>query len=142
MSYLGNQNFNGTFRSDYFSGNGSTNVFNLSYATGNENSVLVIVSGVVQAPYTYSLINGQIVFTQAPPAATGTNNIEIRYLGERVSVSPYLSADSLGIVRINSNIISENVSITFGYNASSTGPITIATGKVVTIANNSVWKIV
>jgi hypothetical protein len=140
LSYLGQNPVSGTFRSDYFSGDGSTTTFNLSYGTGNENSVLAIISGVVQAAYTYSLNNGQIIFTGAPPA--GTNNIEVRYLGEKVSVSPYLSADSLGIVRINSNIISENVVVSLGYNASSTGPITIATGKNVQIANNSVWKII
>jgi len=140
MSYLGSLPTSGTFRSDYFSGNGSTTAFTLSYGTGNESSVIVSISGVVQAAYTYSLNNGQIIFTGAPPA--GTNNIEVRYLGEKVLVNPYLSADSLGIIRVNSNVISENVAITYGYNASTTGPVQIATGKTVSIANNSVWKIV
>jgi hypothetical protein len=86
------------------------------------------------------LINGQIVFTEAPPS--GSSNIELTYLGERVMVNPYLSADSQGIVRINANILTENCTITTGYNASSAGPLTIANSVVVTVSNNSTWTIV
>ncbi len=130
---------NGSFRSEFFSGDGTTTAFTLGYGTGNEASVLVSVSGVVQATNTYALNNGQLVFTESPP--TGTNNIEIRYLGDRVQVNPALSADTYGVVRINSNVLSENVAIPTGYNASSAGPLTIADGKTVTIANNSTWTI-
>jgi hypothetical protein len=139
MSYIGNQQINGSFRSEFFSGDGTTTAFTLGYGTGNEASVLVSVSGVVQATNTYALNNGQLVFTETPP--TGTNNIEIRYLGDRVQVNPALSADTYGVVRINSNVLSENVAIPTGYNASSAGPLTIASGKTVTIANNSTWTI-
>jgi hypothetical protein len=139
MAYLGNQLLNGTFRSEFFSGDGSTTSFALAYGTGNEASVIVSVSGVKQATNTYALSNGQLVFTEAPPA--GTNNIEVVYMGDRVQVNPYLSADTYGIVRINSNTLTENVSITTGYNASSAGPLTIANNVVVTIANNSTWTI-
>ena len=140
MSYLGNPPSTGIFRSDYFSGNGTSTTFNLSYGTGNEASVIVSIFGVVQAAFTYSLNNGQIIFSGAPPA--GTNNIEVRYLGEKVLVNPYLSADSQGIIRINSNVISENVTIPLFYNGSTTGPVQIATGKTVYVSNNSTWKIV
>lgn len=139
MSYIGNQQINGTFRSEFFSGDGTTTAYGLAYGTGNESSVIVSVSGVKQQTNTYALSNGQLVFTEAPP--TGTNNIEIVYLGDRVQVNPYLSADSFGIVRINANILTENVSITTGYNASSAGPLTIANNRTVTIANNSCWTI-
>jgi hypothetical protein len=139
MAYIGNSIINGTFRSEFFSGDGATTAFTLGYGTGNEASVLVSVSGVVQATNTYALNNGQLVFTESPP--TGTNNIEIRYLGDRVQVNPALSADTYGIVRINSNVLSENVAIPTGYNASSAGPLTIANNRTVTIANNSTWTI-
>jgi len=140
LGYLGNQLVSGTFSSEYFSGNGSTTAFNLSYSTGNEASVLVCISGVKQKTDSYALINGQIVFTEAPPS--GTNNIELTYLGNRITVNPYLSADSQGIVRINANILTENCSITTGYNASSAGPLTLANNVVVTVSNNSTWTIV
>lgn len=139
MSYLGNAPISGSYRVDYFSGTGSATTFSLSYPTGNEASVIVSISGVVQQATTYSLNNGQIIFSAAPPS--GTNNIEIRYLGDRLSVTPYLSADTYGIIRINSNVITENTTITMGYNGSSTGPISIANGRTVYISSGSVWKI-
>ena len=139
MSYLGQPPVSGTFRSDYFSGNNSTTTFNLTYGTGNESSVIVSIFGVVQAATTYSLNNGQIIFSGAPPS--GTNNIEVRYLGEKVLVNPYLSSDTQGIIRINSNYINENTAISIGYNGSSTGPLTIANNRTVTIATGSTWKI-
>ena len=136
---MGNQIVAGSFRSEFFSGDDSTTAFTLNYSTGNEASVIVSISGVKQKTDSYALINGQIVFTEAPP--TGTQNIEVTYLGDRVQVTPYLSADTFGIVRINASTLTENVSITTGYNASSAGPLTVANNVVVTIANNSVWTI-
>jgi hypothetical protein len=140
LSYLGALPTSGVFRTEYFSGNGTTTTYNLAYGTGNEASVIVTIFGIQQQARTYSLNNGQLVFSQAPPV--GSNNIEIRYLGEKVLVPPALSADSYGIIRINSNVITENVQIVLGYNASTTGPVTIANGKSVSVANNSVWKII
>ena len=139
MSYIGNSLVAGTFRSEFFSGDDSTTAFSLVYGTGNEASVLVCISGVKQKTDSYALINGQIVFTEAPP--TGTSNIELTYLGDRVQVTPYLSADNSGIVRINASTLTENVTISTGYNGSSAGPLTIANNVVVTIANNSTWTI-
>ena len=140
MSYIGNSLTSATFRSEFFSGDGVTTAFNLAYGTGNESSVIVSISGVKQKTDSYALINGQIVFTEAPPA--GTSNIELTYLGNRITVNPYLSADGQGIVRINANILTENCTITTGYNASSAGPLTLANNVVVTVSNNSTWTIV
>lgn len=139
MAYLGNQLQNGSFQSEYYSGDGSTTEFTLSYPHGNEPSVIVSIFGVKQKTDSYALVAGKLVFTEAPPA--GDNNIEIVYLGNRVLTNPYLAADTFGIVRINPNVISENVTITTGYNASSAGPLTIANNCVVTVANNSTWTI-
>ena len=140
MSYLGNQIQGGSFQSEYFSGDDTTTAFTLSYPTGSESSVIVSVSGVKQKTDSYALINGQIVFTEAPP--TGSQNIELTYMGSKVTVTPYLSADTYGIVRINASTLTENCSITTGYNASSAGPLTIANNVTVTIANNSTFTII
>jgi hypothetical protein len=139
VSYIGNSLTSATFRSEFFSGDGSTTAFTLNYSTGNEASVIVSISGVKQKTDSYALINGQIVFTEAPPSGTG--NIELTYMGERVLTNPYLAADTFGIVRINANILTENCSITTGYNASSAGPLTIANSVTVQVANNSTWTI-
>jgi len=140
MSYLGANPAYGLFSTDYFSGNGTTTTFNLTKNTGNEASIMVSIFGITQQARTYTLNNGQLIFSQAPP--NGTNNIEVRYLGERVMVNPALSADPYGIVRINSNVLTTNTNIGLGYNASSTGPIQIANNIVVSIASGSVWKII
>ena len=140
MGYLGNSPQSGAIRSEFFTGNNSTTTYNLAYEYGNEASVLVFIDGVKQKTDTYAVINGQIVFTTAPPNS-GTNNIEVVYLGGAVITTPYLSADTYGIVRINANILTQNCSITTGYNASSAGPLTIANNITVTVANNSTWTI-
>lgn len=139
MSYLGNQPVGGSIVSEFFSGNGSTTAFTLSYTYGNEASVLVFIDGVRQATTGYAVINGQIVFDTAPPS--GSSNIELVYLGGRVVTNPYLSADTNGIIRINASTLTENVVITTGYNGSSAGPLTIANGVTVVVSNNSTWTI-
>jgi hypothetical protein len=129
----------GTFRSEYFSGNGSTTAYTLAYGTGSESSVIVCISGVKQKTDSYALINGQIVFTEAPPS--GSNNIELTYMGERVLVNPYMSADTYSVIRLNPSTLTENVTISTGYNGASAGPLTVANNITVTVANNSVWTI-
>ena len=140
MAYIGISPVGGTIRSQFFSGDGTTTTFNLAYEYGNEASVLVFISGVKQKTDSYAVINGQLVFTAAPPSAI--DNIEIIYLGGTVTTTPYLSADTYGIIRINANEIKENTTITTGYNGSSAGPLTVANGFTVSIANGSTWTIV
>jgi hypothetical protein len=79
LSYIGQQLSTGVFRSEYFSGDNTTTTFPLAFATGNESSVIVTISGVKQKTDSYVLFDGQIIFLEAPP--TGTNNIEVLYLG-------------------------------------------------------------
>jgi hypothetical protein len=140
LAVIGNQLLSGSFQSEYFSGDGSTTEYTLTYPHGNEPSVIVSISGVKQKTDSYALIAGKLVFTEAPPA--GSNNIEVVYLGNRVLTNPYLSADTYGIIRINPNTISENVTIPTLYNASSAGPLTIANNRTVTVANGATWVII
>lgn len=140
MAYIGISPVGGTIRSQFFSGDGTTTTFNLAYEYGNEASVLVFISGVKQKTDSYAVINGQLVFTAPPPSAI--DNIEIIYLGGAVTTTPYLSADTYGIIRINANEIKENCTITTGYNGSSAGPLEVANGFTVSVANGSVWTIV
>ena len=139
MSVIGNQLVSGSFQSEYYSGNGSTTEFTLSYPHGNEPSVIVSIFGVKQKTDSYALVAGKLVFTEAPPA--GDSNIEIVYLGNRVLTNPYLAADTFGIIRINPTIIAENVTIPTLYNASSAGPLTIANNCTVSVSNNATWVV-
>jgi len=113
LSYIGNIPQSGAIRSQFFSGDGSTTTFNLSYEYGNEASVLVFITGVKQRTDSYAVINGQIVFSTAPPSATDNN----------------------------ANEISTNTTISDGYNGSSAGPLTVANNVTVTVSNNSTWTI-
>jgi len=120
------------------SGNGSTTTFALDHDYGNEASVLVFLNGVKQKSDSYAVINGNIEFTSAP-----SNGIEIEviFLGGSVKTTPYLSADTYGVIRINANEVTTNTTITTGYNASSAGPLRVANNVTVEIANGSVWTV-
>ena len=81
MSYLGNQPGVGSFivSTERFNGTGSCTQFTITQ-TGiqDANVVDIIVSNVPQDPInSYSITNGVITFTEAPP--TGTQNIIVRY---------------------------------------------------------------
>ena len=112
----------------------------MAYEYGNEASVLVFIDGVKQKTDSYAVINGQIVFTTAPPNS-GTNNIEVVYLGGSVVTTPYLSADEFGVIRINPSVLSTNATITTGYHGSAAGPLTVANNITLTVANNSSFVI-
>jgi hypothetical protein len=79
MAYIGNQPTSAAFVTDLFSGNDVTETFTMSVAPANTASILVVISGVVQSPDTYSINATTLTFSAAPP--TGTANISVRYLG-------------------------------------------------------------
>lgn len=79
MSYIGNQPTQIAFVTDTFSGNGSNTSFSLSVSPAGTSSVLVMVSGVVQDPATYSVVGNTLTFSGVPPS--GTSNISVRYMG-------------------------------------------------------------
>jgi len=138
LSYIGNRPVSGSITNQFMSGDGTTKTFALDHDYGNEASVLVFLSGVKQKSDSYAVINGNIVFGVAP-----SNGIEIEviFLGGSVKTTPYLSADTYGVIRINANEVTTNTTITTGYNASSAGPLRVANNVVVEVANDSVWTV-
>lgn len=86
MAYIGTQPFSGQIVSEFFSGTSAQTTFTLGYPYGPEASLLVFIDGIRQATTTYALYNGAIEFTEAPP--TGSNNIEIVYLGGNIVTDP------------------------------------------------------
>jgi len=138
LSYIGNRPISGSITNQFMSGNGSTTTFALDHDYGNEASVLVFLNGVKQKSDSYAVINGNIEFTSAP-----SNGIEIEviFLGGSVKTTPYLSADTYGVIRINANEVTTNTTITTNYNASSAGPLRVANNVTVEVANGSVWTI-
>ena len=79
MALIGNPIISTDFPKDTFSGTGSATAFTMSIAPASVNAVLVIVSGVVQEPSTYTISGTTLTFSGAPPS--GTNNISVRHLG-------------------------------------------------------------
>jgi hypothetical protein len=58
------------------------------------------------------------------------------------TVNSYMNATTVsGLFYENANAVTANYTITTGYNASSTGPITINNGITVTIPSGQVWAI-
>jgi len=70
---------------DTFSGTGSNAIFTLSKAPADSSSLLVVISGVTQAPNTYTVSGTTLTFSVAPPA--GTDNISARFLGTLATTS-------------------------------------------------------
>lgn len=138
MAYIGNRPVSGSITNQFMSGDGSTTTFALDHDYGNEASVLVFLNGVKQKSDSYAVINGNIVFGAAPSNGL---EIEVIFLGGSVKTTPYLAADTYGVIRINANEVTTNTTITTGYNASSAGPLRVANNVTVEVANDSVWTI-
>jgi hypothetical protein len=80
MAYIGNTTTSIPFIADSFSGNASATSFSpLTRAPAGTASIAVFVSGVYQAPSTYSLVGTAITFGSAP--ASGVGNIIVLHLG-------------------------------------------------------------
>jgi len=81
MAYLGNSPGVGTFivSTERFNGTGACTEFTITQTgISDANTIQVIVSSVIQDPInSYSVTNGVITFTEAPPV--GTQNIIVTY---------------------------------------------------------------
>jgi len=86
VSYIGNTPITSSFLTDTFSGTGSATAFTMTLAPASTTSLLVVVTGVVQDPSTYTVSGTTLTFTGAPPSGTG--NISVRYLGIQPIVTP------------------------------------------------------
>jgi hypothetical protein len=86
MSYIGNTPITSSFLTDTFSGTGSATVFTMTLAPASTTSIIVVVTGVVQDPATYTVSGTSLTFSGAPPSGTG--NISVRYLGIQTIINP------------------------------------------------------
>jgi len=82
MSFIGNPISTMQYPVDYFTGNGSTTAFQMSYNPGSASAMVVTINGIKQiASLTnpaYTLNGTQLVFTGAPASGAA---IEVTYLG-------------------------------------------------------------
>jgi hypothetical protein len=97
MAYIGNQVQTVPFITDTFSGNASTTNFTLTRAPASTASIAVFISGLYQAPTTYTLSANVITFSSAP--SIGTNNIIVLHIGNG-SATQVPSDGSVTTIRI------------------------------------------
>ena len=142
MSYIGEQPRFSDYPSQLFSPNGTDTTFAMGYGVGTPASVIVCISGVKQSVGSYAVTNSTLDFGAGNPPPSGTNTLEIVYLGLKADPSP-IQDQTLGIdaiMRTNAQSITENMSVASTVNAMSCGPITIADTKVVTVLGY--WTVV
>ena len=133
MAYIGTSPVGGLVNSQYFSGDGSTLTFNLTYSYTNEAALLVFITGVKQKSDSYSVIGGQLIFSAAPPA--GTQNIEVIYLSGSVLTALATVANT----NITGNIISSQISANLSLygNTTITGNLVSSGGAKLSLPNTT-----
>ena len=142
MSYIGEQPRFSDYPSQVISRNGTDTSFTLTYSVGTPASIIVCISGVKQSVNAYSVTSTTLDFGAGNAPPSGTNTLEVVYLGLKADPSP-IQDQTLGtnaIMRTNAQTISENLSIASTVNAQSAGPITIADTYVVTVLGY--WTVV
>ena len=77
----------GTFPVQRFSGDGSTTSFTLTEVPATNTSLLVTISGVKQQTSAYSVTDTALDFGAGNAPPSGTNNIEVVYMGQRSLVA-------------------------------------------------------
>ena len=142
MSYIGEQPRFSDYPSQLISPNGTDVSFTLSYGVATPASIIVCISGVKQSVGAYAVSGTSIDFGVGNPPPSGTNTLEIVYLGLKADPSP-IQDQTLGlnaIMRTNAQTIDANMSIASTVNAMSAGPITISDTYVVTVLGY--WTVV
>ena len=149
MSYIGNTQTSIPFIADSFSGNASATSFSpLTRAPAGTASIAVFVSGVYQAPSTYSLVGTAITFSSAP--ASGVGNIIVLHLGNGSTTQVpsdgsvtllKLSGDTFGYINTaftaaNTPSYTANSAASYANSAFSTANSAFATANTITSASS------
>ena len=136
MAYLGNKpGFQyQEVTKDTFSGNASTTDFTLSKSTTGLD-VEVFVENVQQEPTTaYSIAGKTLTFTAAPPS--GTDNIYVLIRGKATMATNNAKRFRATLFE-NPRTLSDDVTVSSGYNATMAGPVTISSGVTLGVPTNS-----
>ena len=142
MSYIGEQPRFSDYPSQLISPNGTDTSFTLTNSVASPASIIVCISGVKQSVGAYAVTDTTLDFGAGNPPPSGTNTLEVVYLGLKADPSP-IQDQTLGlnaIMRTNAQTIDANMSVASTVNAMSAGPITISDTYVVTVLGY--WTVV
>ena len=142
MSYIGEQPRFSDYPSQLLSPNGTDVSFTLTNSVASPASIIVCISGVKQSVGAYAVTDTTLDFGAGNPPPSGTNTLEVVYLGLKADPSP-IQDQTLGlnaIMRTNAQTIDANMSVASTVNAMSAGPITISDTYVVTVLGY--WTVV
>jgi len=142
MSYIGEQPRFSDYPSQLLSPNGTDTSFTLTNSVATPASIIVCISGVKQSVNAYAVTGTLLDFGAGNPPPSGTNTLEVVYLGLKADPSP-IQDQTLGIdaiMRTNAQTIDANMSVASTVNAMSAGPITISDTYVVTVLGY--WTVV
>ena len=132
MSYLGNPLSSMNYPVDYFTGDGTSTTFTLSYTPASATSILVYISGVKQVASTtnpaYYLIGNQLILSAAPAA---NSPIEVNYLGIASQVNVPSSQS------ITQSMLSLQIANTFVTNTITNGTQNVITLVAPPVSSNS-----
>ena len=82
MAYIGKEPVNGFHKKQSLTTDGSTVTFSLDFTVASEESIIVVVGGVIQEPDTAYTVSGtQLTFTAAPDAGS---NVYVVFLGKEL----------------------------------------------------------
>ena len=136
MAYLGNKpgfQYQDVTK-DSFSGDGSTTDFTLSKSSTGLD-VEVFVENVQQEPTSaYSVAGKTLSFTAAPPS--GTDNIYVLIRGKATMATNNAKRFRATLFE-NPRTISDDITLTSGYNATIAGPVTVSSGVTLGVPTNS-----
>jgi len=136
MAYLGNKpgfQYQDVTK-DSFSGDGSTTDFTLSKSSTGLD-VEVFVENVQQEPTTaYSIAGKTLSFTAAPPS--GTDNIYVLIRG-KATVKTNTADRFKSVLFENPRTITDEITLTSGYNATIAGPVTVSSGVTLGVPTHS-----
>lgn len=163
MGYVGNQSSNSysSMIKQDITGNGGTS-YTLNHAVANSNEIEVFVNNVRQEPTEaygasgtaltmtgavastdnfYVVYIGKALQTVVPPASSITSNM----MSGSAGVGSFLgdTGTALGnIIRVHENELNSSVTVASNTNGVAAGPLTLASGVVLTIANGATLAVV
>jgi len=120
-----------TDTTDFTATNGNSVTFTVALLLNDEVTVISLKTFTVADHYTKSEVD-TLNYTKT------ASDARFKAIGAAEG-GPSLGTSS--VIRTNAKVIDENITFTGNENGSSVGPITVAAGRVITVASGSTWVV-